>query len=172
MHDLGLQLEQIVGVKIIVAGLEQIVSGEAAWSPKERWAISGRASNINPGRIRSDLPGSLNFTFAAEGLGFGERGDLSVDVRNMYGRLRGSPASGGGRIANKGTAWQLDRVRLSLGGTTLSAGLARTSTDPVLHNSLRADQKLYGPLHVGTALNDVGETTENKSVTASFKLNW
>ena len=57
-------------------------------------------------------------------------------------------------------------------GTTLSAGLARTSTDPVLHNSLRADQKLYGPLHVGTALNDVGETTENKSVTASFKLNW
>ncbi len=57
-------------------------------------------------------------------------------------------------------------------GTTLSAGLARTSTDPVLHNSLSADQKLYGPLHVGTALNDVGETTENKSITAKFKLNW
>jgi len=57
-------------------------------------------------------------------------------------------------------------------GTTLSAGLARTSTDPVLHNSLSADQKLYGPLHVSTALNDVGETTENKSITASFKLNW
>jgi hypothetical protein len=57
-------------------------------------------------------------------------------------------------------------------GTTLSAGLARTSTDPVLHNSLSADQKLYGPLHVSTALNDVGESTENKSITASFKLNW
>ena len=57
-------------------------------------------------------------------------------------------------------------------GTTLSAGLARTSTDPVLHNTLSADQKLYGPLHVGTAVNDVGETTENKSVTASFKLHW
>ena len=57
-------------------------------------------------------------------------------------------------------------------GTTLSAGLARTSTDPVLHNTLSADQKLYGPLHVSTALNDVGETTENKSITASFKLNW
>lgn len=57
-------------------------------------------------------------------------------------------------------------------GTTLSAGLARTSTDPVLHNSLSADQKLYGPLHVSTALNDVGETTENKSITAKFKLNW
>ena len=57
-------------------------------------------------------------------------------------------------------------------GTTLSAGLARTSTDPVLHNTLSADQKLYGPLHVSTAVTDVGETTENKSVTARFKLNW
>ena len=57
-------------------------------------------------------------------------------------------------------------------GTTLSAGVARTSTDPVLHNSLSADQKVYGPLHVSTALNDVGETTENKSITAKFKLNW
>lgn len=57
-------------------------------------------------------------------------------------------------------------------GTTLSAGLARTSTDPVLHNTLSADQTLYGPLHVGTAVNDVGEITENKSVTASFKLHW
>lgn len=57
-------------------------------------------------------------------------------------------------------------------GTTLSAGLARTSTDPVLHNNLSADQKLYGPLHVSTAVDDVGETTEKRSVTASFKLNW
>lgn len=57
-------------------------------------------------------------------------------------------------------------------GTTLSAGLARTSTDPVLHNSFRADQKLYGPLHVSTALNDVGETTESRSVSATVKLNW
>jgi translocation and assembly module TamB len=100
---------------------QAVVSGEAAWSPKERWAISGRASDINPGHIRADLPGSLDFQFAAEGLGFGERGDLSVDVRDLTGRLRGSPASGGGRIANKGTAWELDDVRLTLGRTRLSA---------------------------------------------------
>ncbi len=100
---------------------QAVVSGEAVWSPKERWAIAGDASDINPGHIRADLPGSLDFQFAAEGLGFGERGDLSVDVRNLGGRLRGSPASGNGRIANKGTAWELDDVRLSLGRTRLSA---------------------------------------------------
>ena len=56
-------------------------------------------------------------------------------------------------------------------GTTLSAGVSRAPA-PIrwLHNTLSADQKLYGPLHVSTAVTDVGETTENKSVTARFKF--
>jgi hypothetical protein len=57
-------------------------------------------------------------------------------------------------------------------GTTLGAGFATASNDPVTHNTFSADQKLYGPLHVTTAVTDVGQTTSNKSVTAGFKLNW
>ena len=57
-------------------------------------------------------------------------------------------------------------------GTTLAAGLASTSTDPVTHNRLSAEQKLYGPLHVTTAVTDVGQPFSNKSITAGFKLNW
>jgi hypothetical protein len=57
-------------------------------------------------------------------------------------------------------------------GTSLSAGVASTSTDPVTHNTLSADQKLLGPLHVTTAVTDVGEPTVNKSITAGFKLSW
>jgi len=57
-------------------------------------------------------------------------------------------------------------------GTTLAAGLASTSTDPLTHNKLSAEQKLYGPLHVTTAVTDVGQTTSNKSITAGFKLHW
>ncbi|HEU5445466.1 MAG TPA: hypothetical protein VFU70_07870, partial [Pseudolabrys sp.] len=57
-------------------------------------------------------------------------------------------------------------------GTTLGAGFATTSTDPVTHNTFSADQKLYGPLHVTTAVTDVGQTTSNKSISAGFKLNW
>jgi hypothetical protein len=57
-------------------------------------------------------------------------------------------------------------------GTSFSAGVANNSIDPVTHNTLSADQKIYGPLHVITALNDIGAPTNNKSIKASLKLSW
>ncbi|MFN3657464.1 MAG: hypothetical protein ACK4UO_09455 [Pseudolabrys sp.] len=57
-------------------------------------------------------------------------------------------------------------------GTSLSAGLASTSVDPVTHNRLSAHQKIYGPLHVTTAVTDVGQPTTNKSISAGFQLKW
>jgi hypothetical protein len=57
-------------------------------------------------------------------------------------------------------------------GTSLAAGVVTSSIDPVVHNSFSADQKLYGPLHVTTAVNDVRQPTANKSITAGFKVNW
>jgi hypothetical protein len=57
-------------------------------------------------------------------------------------------------------------------GTTLAAGLSSTSTDPVTHNTLSAEQKIYGPLRVTTAVTDVGQAGESKSIGARFKLNW
>lgn len=57
-------------------------------------------------------------------------------------------------------------------GTTLAAGINTTSTDPVVHNSLSAEQKIYGPLGVTTAVTDLGRASESKSVSARLKLNW
>lgn len=57
-------------------------------------------------------------------------------------------------------------------GTSFGAGFTTASNDPVTHNTLSADQKLLGPLHVTTAVNDLGEASESKSITAGFKLNW
>jgi hypothetical protein len=57
-------------------------------------------------------------------------------------------------------------------GTTLGAGFTSATNDPVTHNTLSADQTIYGPLHVTTAVTDVGQTTSSKSITAGFKLNW
>lgn len=57
-------------------------------------------------------------------------------------------------------------------GTTFSAGVASTSIDPVTHRTFSADQKIYGPLHVTTAVTDIGQPTANKSISAGFKLNW
>jgi len=57
-------------------------------------------------------------------------------------------------------------------GTTFGAGWTTASNDPVTHHTLSADQKLFGPLHVTTSVTDVGQPTENKTITAGFKFNW
>lgn len=57
-------------------------------------------------------------------------------------------------------------------GTALAAGINTTSTDPVMHNSLSAEQKIYGPLGVTTAVTDLGRASESKSVSTRLRLNW
>jgi len=57
-------------------------------------------------------------------------------------------------------------------GTTLGAGMTTASNDPVTHNTLSAEQKLYGPLQVTTAITDFGQTTSSKKISAGFRLNW
>jgi hypothetical protein len=57
-------------------------------------------------------------------------------------------------------------------GTSLGAGVATASNDPVTHNTFSADQKLYGPLHLTTAVNDVGQPTISKSISAALRLTW
>ena len=56
--------------------------------------------------------------------------------------------------------------------TSFGAKVATSSVDPVTHNQLTAEQKIYGPLNVTTAVTDFGQTTASKSITARFKLNW
>jgi hypothetical protein len=57
-------------------------------------------------------------------------------------------------------------------GTTFGAKFASLSNDPVTHNTLSAEQTIYGPLRVTTAVIDVGQQTASKSISAGFKLNW
>ena len=57
-------------------------------------------------------------------------------------------------------------------GTTFGAGVTTASNDPVTHNTFSAEQKLYGPLHVTTAVTDFGQPTAGKSLTAAYKLSW
>lgn len=57
-------------------------------------------------------------------------------------------------------------------GTTLAADIATASNDPVIHNTFSVDQKIFGPLHVTTAVSDLGQPVPNKSITAGLKLNW
>ena len=85
------------------------------------------------------------------------------------------PAPGATPAATAPQVWdteKLAKLNILPTGTTFGAKLASASTDPVTHNTLSAEQKLYGPLHVTTAVTDVGQPTVSKSITAGFKLNW
>jgi translocation and assembly module TamB len=96
------------------------LSGQVIWSPKQSWLAAGHASELNPGRLREDLPGKLSFNIAAQGHGFDGNGDFSIDVHEIAGRLRGVPASGGGRVVRTGAKWEFDKLRAGLGATNLA----------------------------------------------------
>jgi translocation and assembly module TamB len=96
------------------------VSGKVLWSPVESWSVSGRATGINPAQLRADLPGSVNFAFAAAGRGFDPHGELSVSFSDISGRLRGLAASGAGTLTHSGTTWGFSNVRVGLGTATLA----------------------------------------------------
>jgi translocation and assembly module TamB len=95
------------------------VFGEVVWAPRQSWSMAGNASGINPGKLRADLPGQLNFGFSAAGEGFSSAAAFSVELKNIAGRLRGLPARGGGKLARRGKGWQFDAVRVGLGQTNL-----------------------------------------------------
>jgi len=96
------------------------VSGKVLWAPSESWAVNGRATGINPAALRPDLPGSVGFVFAASGRGFDPRGELTVSLSDISGRLRGLAASGGGTLTHAGTTWGLSNVRVGLGPASLA----------------------------------------------------
>jgi translocation and assembly module TamB len=96
------------------------VSGKVLWSPAQSWSVSGRATGINPSQLRADLPGSVNFAFAAAGRGFDPHGELSVSFSDISGRLRGLAASGAGTLTHGGTTWGFSNVRVGLGTATLA----------------------------------------------------
>ena len=96
------------------------VNGELRWSPAESWAVNGRATGINPGLVRADLPGSVNFAFSASGRGFDPKGTLSASFSGLTGKVRGVAASGTGTVTHAGVSWGFDNVRVGLGTTSLA----------------------------------------------------
>lgn len=77
--------------------------------------------------------------------------------------------------ANAPQVWsneKLAKFDLLSTGTSFAAGINSTNIDPVTHNKLSAEQKLFGPLHVTTSVSDLGQPVPNKSISAGMKLNW
>jgi translocation and assembly module TamB len=96
------------------------VAGDIVWAPGQSWSVAGNATGINPGKLRADLPGQLNFGFSAQGEGFTSDADFSVELKGIAGRLRGLAARGGGKLARRGKAWEFSAVRMGLGQTDVA----------------------------------------------------
>ena len=94
--------------------------GDVTWAPAQRWTVSGRATGMDPGELRPDLPGSLNFGLAVDGRGFKPGDPITVAVNGLSGRLRGVAASGGGKLTHAGDTWNFQQVRVGLGRTRVS----------------------------------------------------
>ncbi len=97
-----------------------VLQAEVTWAPVQRWTVSGRATGIDPGRWRPDLPGSLDFGLTMAGRGFKAGDPISLAVDGLDGRLRGVTASGGGKLTHAGNTWTFQRVRVGLGRTRLA----------------------------------------------------
>lgn len=125
-------------------------------------------ARVEPGSRQGKLGATLSH---AVPLGSG----LSVALRGRYAVSDTMPSTDNSGGAAPAPVLSNDQsVKLAIGatGTTLSAGVSTDSSDPTMHNTLSADQKVYGPLHVTTAITDAGQPTADKRVTAGFKLTW
>jgi hypothetical protein len=149
-------------------------------------AWARRAVSRQRGRTRrSDKRAGQVGTTIKHSIPFGGRFAVTVQGTYSVTEMLGQPSSGpgdlplmalppSGTLAAQQVFGNEKAVKFNIlpTGTTLGAGFANASNDPVTHNTFSADQKLYGPLHVTTAVTDVGQVTSAKSVTAGFKLNW
>ena len=116
---LGSQSLDIEKATVGVLGGNALVSGEARWNPAESWRVTGRMEGLDPAGIRAGVTGKLDFDFTASGAPFGEAGAIDFAMSRLAGKVRGQPATGGGRFTKPGGSedWQFHDVDLRLGRT-------------------------------------------------------
>lgn len=151
----------------------------AAWASVDVHEIATVDARVNP----AGEQGLLATTFKRS-MPIGSRLSMTLQSRTSmtetFGRgiatsdipLMVLPSSDGTTTSRVWGQENSARFNILATGTTLGAGVSSSSTDPVTHNSLSAEQKLYGPLSVSTSIYDVGKEGENRSVSARAKFSW
>lgn len=148
----------------------------AAWASLGMADLASLDARADPAREQGTLAGTLKHAIPV-----GKEFSLTLADRYSVTQTLGAstaPAAATAPIASTAPSSQVwDSAKsvkfdVRATGTSFGAGLTTASNDPVTHNTLSADQKILGPLHVTTAVNDLGEASESKSITAGFKLNW
>lgn len=140
-------------------------SSGAAWASLGVTRYATVEARVSPGSEQGQLGATI-----AHSVPLGD--DISVTLRSRYAvsdTFASAAEDAAPPVLSNDQAVKLD---IASTGTTLSAGVSADSVAPLTHNTLSADQTIYGPLHVTTAITDAGQPTSNKSVTAGFNLTW
>jgi translocation and assembly module TamB len=146
------------------------VSGNVMWAPAETWSVTGRATGINPGALRPEVPGSVSFALSASGRGFDTtKGSFSASFSGLSGRLRGVAASGAGTVTHSGTAWGFSNVRVALGTARLALdGSVSERVDLRFAAMTRDLSLLVAGLHGGLkGVGTVSGTLDDPAIVAS-----
>lgn len=156
-------------------------TGGAAWASVGFSEAATVDARVDPTTDQGRLAGSLRHSMPV-GASLSLTLQNSLSVTDTFGTqgpsapaglpMMALPQDGGSAPSQVFGNEQAVRFNVLPTGTTLAAGLASSSIDPVTHNKFSAEQKLLGPLSVTTSVTDVGQTTVNKSISAGFKLNW
>ncbi len=93
------------------------VSGEVGWAPEPRGALSLALIDADPGQFVAELPGQLSSQLE---LRFDSATDLTVDLVNIDGELRGQPVSGQGAIAIQEERPEAGSLALDFGDNRLT----------------------------------------------------
>jgi hypothetical protein len=150
--------------------------GAAAWATVGMSNLASVQARVDPAADQGKIGGKLSRSVPVGR-------DLSFTVEDSYTMTESlgapplAPATPMSVTAPGGPGQVFDNSKsvkfvVNLTGTSFAAAQTTASNDPVTHNTFSADQKLMGPLHITTAVTDVGQPTANKSITAGFKLNW
>ncbi len=122
----------------ILDGTGQL-AGEVRWAPDESWSLGGRVENLNPGKVRRELPGRVSFNLNATGAGFTPAARVGVEISQMTGQLRDAPARGSGRVTRTADRWDFENVKLTNGELRLALDGMLDSDRRNLRFELNAD---------------------------------
>ncbi len=92
-------------------------TGKASWAPRPGWRLQLNGTDVNPGLLHPDFPGSLALVLNTEGEIRDPEGPLvRLDLKSLQGILRDYPLRASGRIAVDGETIDLKAFEVDSGG--------------------------------------------------------
>jgi translocation and assembly module TamB len=148
-------------------GAQSQLTGALHWMPATDWKLQGRVNDLDVARLRPQVNGRVNFSFAAAGTGFGSQGSLETSVTDISGSIRSQRAQGHAQLAHRNGEWTFNDVRLQLGstrieldgraGSTVDLNFALAASDlaliqPEAQGQLLARGRIHGDLNDPTII--------------------